>query len=95
MHPEVAGDWSPTTERTGFAIPCSFGIDRQHVLEAQEFAKLLGRDVVLIRIDESEFGLSAFELLFALVLVDRLERGGVGLSAVAEREPPRMRHALA
>lgn len=61
----------------GFALPFAFDIDRQHVVEAHEFGEPVGRDVVLVRIDEIEFDLAACELHLGLVLVDRLERGVV------------------
>ena len=63
----------PPAQRAGFALPFAFDIDRHHVVEAHEFGEPIGRDVVLIRIDEIQFDLAAFKLHLCLVLVDRLE----------------------
>jgi hypothetical protein len=48
-------DWEPPTEGTCLALPFAFDIDRQRVVQVQEFGEPVGRDVVFAGVREVEF----------------------------------------
>ena len=46
----------PPTQRTRVPCPFAFDINRQHVINAKQLSQPISRDVVLVRIDEAQFG---------------------------------------
>ena len=45
-------DRQPPTERARIALPFALHIHRHQVIEAEQLSQLIGRDVVLVGIDE-------------------------------------------